>query len=137
MAGSRAWYIYTDDSDQEFAVELDENIGGKPDLGFVAYATGQDVELLPKGMKMRYVNTVQTSGGGAGFRGRPFPCGTKEAAAFTNKDATFLINALNYTVTSTRGERKRRAKAVATGLEGPGNEVGESTGSGGGGGVGG
>lgn len=136
MAGSRAWYIYTDDDDAEYAVELDEDTGAATDLGFTAYTAGQDVELLPRGMKMRYVNTVQTSGTGAGFRGRPFPCGTTEAPAFANKDATLTINGLSYVVTSTRGEKKRRAQAVATGLSGSSSTVGGGSGGGGGGGGG-
>ena len=134
MAGSRAWYKYTDDDDAEYAVELDEDTGGLADLGFAAYASGDDIDLLPKGMKMRYVNATQTSGIGAGFRSRPFPCGSTEAPAFANKDATFTINGLSYVVSSTRGEKKRRAKAIATGLSGPSPTVGQGTSGGGGGG---
>jgi len=137
MAGSRAWYVYTDDDDQEFAVELDEDTGSLTDLGFAAYTPEADVDLLPRGMKMRYVNTVQTSGAGAGYRARPFPCGTTTAAAFANKDATFTVNGLNYVVTSTRGEKKRRAKAVPTGLTGNSPTVGGGVGAGGGTGGGG
>lgn len=135
MAGSRAWYIYTGDDAAEYAVELDEDTGANTALGFAAYTTGQDVELMPRGMKMRYVNAVQTSGTGAGFRSRRFPCGSTEASAFTDKDAVFTLNALQYSVTSTRGERKRRAQAVATGLGGLAPTVGTGTAQGGGGGA--
>lgn len=128
MAGSRRWYVYVDDDETESAVMLDEDTGTLAGLGFEVY-TGQPVlDLLPKGFKMRYVNAVQTSGSGSGFRYRAFPCGRDDADIYSGDVTTFTHNGLTYAVTSTRGERSRKPTVVNTGLVGASPTVGTSTG---------
>lgn len=124
MAGSLAFFVYVRDDGTEAAVQLDEDTGGCEELGFEPYTGAPPLELLPKGAKMRYVNTVQTTGAGAGYRGRPFPCGTPDADAFSGDAATFELNGLTHAVTSSRGERIRRPTAFNTGLDGESSEVG-------------
>lgn len=126
MAGSRRWYVYVDDDGTDSAVMLDEDTGNLTGLGFAEYSGQPVLDLLPKGFKMRYVNAVQTSGTGSGFRYRSFPCGTDDAAIYSGDTATFTINGLTYAVTSTRGERSRKPTVLNTGLIGPSPTVGTS-----------
>lgn len=127
MAGSRAWYVYTDDDDEDYAVELDEDTGTLPGLGFSPFTTATDIGLLPRGFTMRMVYAVQTSGAGAGFRYRKFPAGTESAALFSGTENTFTVNGLNYSVTRTKGESERRPTANNSGLIGASPTVGVST----------
>lgn len=131
MAGSRAWFVYEDDDETQSAVQLDEDTGTLAGLGFQPYAGTPPLDPLPIGFKMRYVNAVQTTGNGAGFRYRSFPCGSADSAIYTGTTPTFTINGLTYAVTSTRGERARKPTAVNTGLTGASPTVGTSTGGGG------
>lgn len=133
MAGSRSWFIYVDDDDTQSAVLLDDDTGTLAGLGFQAYTGAVPLDPLPKGFKMRYVNAVQTSGAGAGFKYRSFPCGSDDAAIYSGATPTFTLNGLTYAVTSTRGERSRKPTAINTGLVGASPTVGTSTGGGGGG----
>lgn len=128
MAGSLAWYTYSSDDDTDYGVLLDEDIGSQSGLGFVPVLAGVQLDLPPKGHKMRYVNAVQTSGAGAGFRYRSFPCGTVTAELFQGDTTTFVLNGLSYEVTSTRGERFRRPRTTPSGLVGSSPTVGVSTG---------
>lgn len=130
MAGSRAWFVYVDDDDELNAVQLDEDLGNNNAFGFEPYTANPTMDLLPKGFKMRYVNAVQTSGAGAGFRYRAFPCGTAESDIYSGDVSTFTINGLTYAVTSTRGEKGRKPVALPTGLVGSSPTVGTSTGGG-------
>lgn len=125
MAGSRAWFIYNDDDGENWGVELDEDTGSLDELGFAPYTGTPPLDQLPRGTHMRYVNAVQTTGDGAGFRYRSFPCGTDTATVFDGTDTTFTINGLSYSVTSTRGERSRKPTATNTGLQGASSTVGE------------
>jgi hypothetical protein len=126
MAGSRRWYAYVDDDDEASAVMLDEDTGNLEGLGFEPYTGEPILDLLPKGFRMRYVNAVQTTGAGAGFRYRSFPCGSDDAPIYAGTTPTFEINGLTYAVTSTRGERSRKPTALNTGLTGASPTVGES-----------
>lgn len=126
MPGSRAWYVYTDDDDEQYGVELDEDTGSLVGLGFKAYTGAPALDQLPRGTFMRYINAVQTSGAGAGFRSRSFPCGTDKAPLFDGTRTTFTINGLNYAVSSTRGEKSRKPTASPTGLQGASATVGVS-----------
>lgn len=128
MAGSRRWYVYVDDDGTESAVMLDEDTGTLAGLGFEVYTGAPVLDLLPKGFKMRYVNAVQTSGSGSGFRYRPFPCGTDDADIYSGDVTTFTHNGLTYATTSTRGERSRKPTVVNTGLVGASPTVGTSSG---------
>jgi hypothetical protein len=136
MAGSRKWFIYTDDDGTDSAVQLDEDTGSLAGLGFQPYAGSPVLDVLPKGFKMRYINAVQTSGAGSGFRYRSFPCGSDDADLYSGDITTFTINGLTYSVTSTRGEKSRRPTAINTGLVGSSPTVGTSTGGGASGGGG-
>lgn len=136
MAGSRAWFVYTDDDDTQSAVLLDEDTGSLAGLGFTPYDGTTPLDLLPKGFRMRYVNAVQTTGAGAGYRYRAVPCGTSESDIYSGTTPTFTLNGLTYSVTSTRGERSRKPTAINTGLIGASPTVGTSTGTAGAGGGG-
>ena len=125
MAGSRAWYVYTDDDEEEYGVELDEDTGTLVGLGFTAYTGESALDQLPRGTFMRYINAVQTSGTGAGFRSRSFPCGADDAPLYDGTQTTFTINGLNYAVSSTRGEKSRKPTASPTGLQGTSSTVGQ------------
>lgn len=138
MAGSRAWFVYVDDDETEYGVQLDEDTGATEALGFEPYTGEPPLTQIPKGTEMRYVNAVQMTGAGAGFRNRPFPCGTQESGAFSNTTPTFEVNGLTYVVTSTRGEKSRKPTVTNTGLEGESAVVGGGQGAaeeGGGGGA--
>lgn len=124
MAGSRRWYVYVGDNEDEYGVELDEDTGALEGLGFIEYTGEPPLEQLPRGTYMRYINAVQTSGAGAGFRSRSFPCGEPDAPLYDGSDTTFTVNGLNYSVSSTRGEKSRKPSAVATGLQGASPTVG-------------
>ncbi len=126
MAGSRAWFVYTNDDDEDFAVELDEDTGLLAGLAFAVFTTATDIGLLPQGFKMRRVYAVQTSGAGAGFRYRSFPAGTDSAPLYQGTQNTFTVNGLDYAVTRTKGESARRPTANPTGLVGASPTVGIS-----------
>lgn len=130
MAGSLAWYKYTDDQDKVWGVQLDEDLGGLTGAGFTPVAANEDLETLPRGMKMRGVNAVQTSGAGAGYVSRFWACGTKTAAIYAGTTKTFTVNGLTYSTSSTRGESKRKPKAEPTGQIGKSSTVGGGGGSG-------
>jgi len=129
MAGSRRWYVYFDDDGDPFGVQLDEDAGSNPGLGFTPVSADVAVDPLPKGTTMRYINAVQTSGDGAGFRYRSFACGTDDSPLYSGDQVVFSVNGLNYAVTSTRGEKKRKPVALNTGLVGASPTVGVSTGT--------
>jgi hypothetical protein len=124
MAGSRRWFVYNDDDGENYGVELDEDTGTLGGLDFTPYTGNPTLDQLPRGTFMRYINAVQTSGTGAGFRYRSFPCGTDTATLYDGTQATFTINGLNYSVTSTRGERSRKPTANNSGLQGASPTVG-------------
>lgn len=124
MAGSRSWFVYNDDDGENYAVELDEDTGTLAGLDFTPYTGAPTLDQLPRGTFMRYINAVQTSGTGAGFRYRSFPCGTDTSTLYDGTAATFTVNGLNYSVTSTRGERTRKPTAKNTGLQGASPTVG-------------
>lgn len=130
MAGSRRWFVYVDDDGTQSAVMLDEDTGNLDGLGFEVYSGEPVLDLLPKGFKMRYVNAVQTSGSGSGFRYRSFPCGTDDSDIYSGETTTFTHNGLTYAVTSTRGERSRKPTVINTGLVGASPTVGTTTGTG-------
>lgn len=129
MAGSRKWYVYVDDDENEYAVQLDEDTGNLEGLGFTAYNGSPVLDPPPKGLRLRYINAVQTSGAGAGFRYRRFAAGFTDAPLYSGTQTTFTLNGLTYSVTSTRGERSRRPTAVNSGLVGSSPTVGISTGA--------
>lgn len=124
MAGSRAWFVYVADDDTNYAVELDEDSGSINTAGFTPYTGEPALDLPPQGFKMRYVNAVQTTGDGAGFRSRRIYCGTSQADLYDGTSTTVEVNDLQYAVSSTRGERMRKPKALPTGLQGQSAIVG-------------
>lgn len=124
MAGSRSWFVYNDDDGENYGVELDEDTGTLEGLDFTPYTGTPSLDQLPRGTFMRYINAVQTSGSGAGFRYRSFPCGTDSAPLYDGSQTTFTINGLTYAVTSTRGEKSRKPTATNSGLTGASPTVG-------------
>ena len=74
MAGSLRWYVYEDDDNNQYAVLLDENVGNFTETGFEPYEGEPSLDTLPQGFKMRYVNAVQRTGAGGGFRYRRDVC---------------------------------------------------------------
>lgn len=120
MTGSMRWYKYEADDDTEYGVYLDETTGGVADLGFVPVAAGDDIDQLPKGVKMRWINcTKMTGGGGQGYVQSQFPVGKISATAWTSKQFTLTISGATYVKTSSRGEQKRLVIAQNTGQTGP------------------
>jgi len=124
MAGSRRWYVYVDDRDKRWGAELDEDNGSLAGAGFVAVASGDDLDTMPRGMEMRGVYAVQTSGAGAGYVSTFQPCATKTAGIYAGTTKTWTKNGLNYSLTSTRGETRRIPKALNTGQTGNSPSVG-------------
>ena len=124
MTGSLAWYKYVDDQDKVWGVQLDENLGSLVGGGFAPVAANDDLETMPRGMKMRGVNAVQTSGQGAGFVSRFWACGARTAAIYVGTTKTFTVNGLTYSTSSSRGETKRKPKSGNTGQTGASSTVG-------------
>lgn len=116
MTGSRAWFNYEADNGITYAVELDEDTGTLSGLGFTRYSDSTPSTTLPQGWSMRYINAVKTSGDGAGFVSRRFPCGTTDAALYAGTSSTFTRGGDSFAVSSARGEDQRRPKALNTGL---------------------
>jgi len=129
MAGSRAWYVYVADDDTNYAVEIDEDAGALAPAGFTPYTGTPPLDLPPQGFRMRYVNAIQTSGDGAGFRSRKIYCGTADSDLFSGDVTTTTLNGLQYSVSSTRGEKQRKPTAAPTGLKGPSSTVGTGAGT--------
>lgn len=131
MAGSLAWYKYTDDRGQVWGVQMDEDKAGVEGAGFTPVLEADNLNTLPSGMEMRGVNAVRTSGAGAGFVSEFQPCATQAATLYAGTTKTFTRNSQNYSVSSTRGETRRVPKALNTGLVGKSPTV--ATGGAGGG----
>lgn len=131
MAGSLAWYKYIDDQDKVWGVQLDEDLGGLVGAGFAAVGANDDLETMPRGMKMRGVNAVQTSGAGAGYVSRFWACGSRTSEIYVGTTKTFTVNNQTYSTSSSRGESKRKPKSVATGQTGKSSVVGGGGSSGG------
>jgi hypothetical protein len=129
MAGSRRTFVYVDGDENAYAVVLDEDVGNNQLFGFEPYTGTPVLDPPPQGFRMRYINAVQTTGAGAGFRYRKFACGSEESDLYSGDVSVFTVNGLTYSVTSTRGERSRRPTATNTGLVGSSPTVGTSTGS--------
>lgn len=127
MAGSRSWFNYTADDGTLYAVEMDDDVGALNVAGFTPYTGTAPLKLLPQGSRMRYVNAVQTTGTGAGFKSRRIPVGLATAPLYTGTTTTVTLNGFVYAVSSTRGERSRKPKVVNTGLVGSSSQVGGAT----------
>ena len=127
MAGSLAWYKYIDDQDKVWGVQLDENLGSLTGAGFTAVGATDDLETMPRGMKMRGVNAAQISGSGAGFVSRFWAWGSRSAGIYVGTTKTFTVNGLTYATSSSRGETKRKPKSLATGQTGSSSTVGGGT----------
>lgn len=118
MTGSMRWYIYVDDLDKEWGVFLDETTGSVADLGFTAVGNNTQLNQLPKGHKMRYINCTKMSGTAAGFVQAQFPVGTLGASAWTQQNKTLTIGTDTFTKTSRRGEAVRLVIGTNTGQTG-------------------
>lgn len=120
MTGSVRWYKYIDDRDNTWGVLLDETTASTPSLGFEAVTTGDDLDQLPRGHKMRWVNATKlTGGGGQGFVQSQFPVAKLEATAWTGTNTILTVGGSTYAITSLRGEQRRLVIASNTGQTGP------------------
>lgn len=111
MAGSIKWFQYVDNDGVLHGVKLDKSNAGV--LGFVDPSATLDP--LPRGWKMRKVNCIATTGEGAGWYRRSFPCGRPDATAYTTS-ATFIAAGITWQPVSTSGESKRRTFVFDTNL---------------------
>lgn len=116
MAGSMKWVRYTADNGQVYSVRMDESnsIAG----GFADQKSGESTNELPKGMVMRYVNVLH---GATGTRRRLYL--GKPDNALKNGGVVNLVvytgttaQAVQFQVTSYRGEKKRSVFAADTAL---------------------
>lgn len=120
MTGSMKWYKYLDDQDKEWGVFLDETTGSVGALGFEAVTSSDQIDQLPRGHSMRYINaTKMTGGGGAGFVQSRYPVGSLDATAWTEQNVTLTVGGSTYVKTSSRGEARRLVIDKNTGLTGP------------------
>lgn len=111
MAGSRIWYMYRVDTGSGYAVFLDKSNYLNSDLGFERLQSGQNLLILPKGIRMRYALTYQAD---APSRKRRFYIGT--IAKYNELIVNRVISApivggidsnVNWIVTALRGEKRR------------------------------
>lgn len=131
MAGSLAWFKYTDDKGNVWGVQMDEDKAGVEGAGFTAVAATDNLNTMPRGMEMRGVNATRTTGAGAGFVNEFQPCATQTATLMTGEAKTFTRNGQTYSVSSTRGESRKIPKSLNTGLVGKSPTVATGGGSGG------
>jgi len=120
MAGSLKWMKYTADNGQTYAVRIDESNG---EAGGFADVVPEDTGLtqLPKGIKMRHVNTYQAS---ASDRKRRFYIGGGEVLTDILAGTQTIISAPvvgtetaeNFVITSYRGEQSSIIGYIDTGL---------------------
>lgn len=124
--GSRRWFAYPADNGQVYAVNLDEsnseatiNNGGavsNPLFVNLAATATLPVNQLPKGTKMRYINTFLQSNPAVK---RVFKCGSLAAFAFAagpstisasySSDGSSSGTAVTWVVSSRVGEKGRIA----------------------------
>lgn len=111
MAGSLKDMIYTADNGDQFFTRIDESNGELAGFADVTVAGVPGIEL-PRGLKMRYINLVNV----AGTRRLRIPVGTPDNDLFTGVASVIGIDGENFVVSSSRGEKRRRARNIDTGL---------------------
>lgn len=102
---SRQWFEYVSDAGAKYAVNLSGKLKTVNILGFKP-VSGTVPPRLPKGMRMRKVHAVSTSGTkGAGFKRRSFPVGTPEMPIYKTLASTaFKYSGTDFVVTGRTGE---------------------------------
>lgn len=116
MAGSLKWMVYMTDSGQQYAVWIDESNGKAG--GFLDMSNGVTLQTLPRGIKMRYVNTVNAETGVRRriYLGKPDnPLkngGTVQLPLYSGNTATMKP----FAVSSYRAEKRRTPYGQDTGL---------------------
>lgn len=110
MVGSKAWFMYEDDSGLNYAVELDESAGDAPDLGFslvdISDTVGEGRMLTRTGTRplaMRYVNCARLLDG-ATIR-QSFPVGSSVAFSDLRSASTITVGGTVWNISSLRGEQ--------------------------------
>ena len=111
MAGSLKDMIYTADDGTEFFTLIDESNGIAGGFADVEIA-GVPAIQLPRGLQMRYVNVINV----AGTRRKRLWIGTATNDLFTGVQSVIGLDGEDFTVSSSRGEKRRRARNVDTGL---------------------
>lgn len=118
MAGSRRWFMYTDDRDLGWAVELDES-KYETGLGFEAIdseatAAGRIIRGN-KPVSMRYLLASGVNGDGETVR-QKFYVGDNENTLWTGEASSIVYDGITYSITGVRGERQIRVPEFDTGL---------------------
>lgn len=121
MAGSRKWYVYTDDKGVDYAINLDKSNTEAVNGGEQEYpSTGGPVASVPKNVKVRYVEYADAA------RYRKIRC-----VALTPTIYTGILNGGVNTITdpiagtgslgliALTGEKRRYPTPVDTGLTSP------------------
>jgi len=111
MAGSLKDMIYTADDGSKFFVRIDESNGEAAGFADVTEAGVPSVGL-PRGLQMRYVNAISVTNP----RTKRLYVGTATNDLFTGATSVIGIDGENFVVSSSRGEKRRRARNVDTGL---------------------
>lgn len=122
MAGSLKYFVYTSDGGERYAVKLDESNAELTNSGFEdLLETDTSVLPMPKGMRMRYVNTKNAATGAA----RKIYCGKADAGLYVSggvvllsliATASGLGALLPFSLTSAIGEFISRVNPADTGL---------------------
>lgn len=112
MSGSRRWFLYVADNDDEFAIELDESVGESADLGFTGTAVGQ-TPIYATGrrpLRPRYINVFRTADD-ITIR-RKFVVGTVDAFASIVADGTVTVDGALWQASSAKGEERKIVPGV-------------------------
>lgn len=122
MAGSQKYFKYTADNGVTYAVRLDESNAELEDTGFTDLTDTDDgLTELPKGLKMRYVNCINSATGAA----RKIYCGLNTAERFISGGIILLSLIGNvagagaflpFRITKAVGELSRLVNPIDTGL---------------------
>jgi hypothetical protein len=106
-SGSKKWMAYTSDTDDLYAVFINEDIGEA--LGFIDITSANDnIPVKPAGLEMRVINCVSANGK---VRAR-YPCGAPSEEIYS-EGGTIKVprkgsaTGLVLTVTGVTGEKRR------------------------------
>lgn len=107
MSGSRRWFLYVADNDDEFAIELDESLGESTALGFSGTAVGK-TPIYASGrrpLRPRYVNAFKVVDD-VTVR-RRFVVGTVAAFSEIVDDGTVTVDGSLWQASSAKGEERK------------------------------
>jgi hypothetical protein len=122
MSGSKNWFKYTDDSDVEYSVFLDES-NSEATVGGIRLFLNRTAnhQLLRKGTKLRYANAFLTTNPAVKrkfYIGNPLAIpqviagGALTAVVYAN-DSDDSVTPISWTITSYRGEQSNITPAVS------------------------